>query len=143
MPYISTAAPGAGGDEEDPCKHEKNNKKKYVVYFGVQEDDNKYYTGRSSGELTQAADSIVTKRLSVGYPAGKKYPERKITKLYPIHETESYAAVRGAEEKHQKFFAKHGVGAQQDNPINPRHNSKTDYEECAKKTFPNCPVCGA
>ena len=142
MPYISTAAPGAGGDEEDPCAHENNGKKKHIVYYGV-EEDNKYYVGRSSGGLTESATSISKGRLSTGYPAGKKYPERKIKQLYPIHETESYAAVRGAEEKHQKFFAKHGVGAKQDNPINPKHKSKTKYEECAKRTFPNCPVCGA
>lgn len=142
MPYVSTAAPGASGDEEDPCKHEKNNKKKYMVYMGLEEKD-KMYVGRSSGGLTELGDSILTRRLSVGYPAGKKYAERKITQLVPIHETESYAAMRGAEEKHQKFFASKGVGAAQDNPINPRHKSKTKYEACAKKTFPDCPICNA
>lgn len=101
------------------------------------------YVGRSSGGLTESPKSILAGRLSTGYPAGKKYPERKIKQLVPIHETESYSAMRGAEEKHQKFFEKHGVGAAQDNPINPRHKSKKKYEDCAKKTFPDCPICSA
>ncbi len=140
MPYISSAAPGAGGDGKDPCAHKKNNKKKYMVYMASEGKD-KMYVGRSSGELTKSAKSILAGRLSTGYPAGKKYAERKIKQLVPVHETELYSAMRGAEEKHQKFFARNGIGAAQDNPINPKHKDKQNYEDCAKKTFPNCPIC--
>src|SRR5579871_848170 len=113
MPYISSAAPGASGDEEDPCAHPKNKEKNYVVYMGL-EDKDKMYVGRSRGEPGESSKSILAGRLSKGYPAGKKYPERKIKQLVPIHETPLYSAMRGAEELHQKFFARNGVGAAQD-----------------------------
>ena len=142
MPYISKSATGGASGKRDPCKHKKNNKKKYMIYMGLQAKD-KMYIGRSSGEVGESSKSILAGRLSTGYPAGKRYRERKIKQLVPVHETEKYAAMRGAEEKHQKFFASNGVGAPQDNPISPKNTSKKDYEDCAKQTFPDCPICGA
>lgn len=140
--FKSKSASGRS-DHKDPCTNENKPKKEYVVYFGIEIPANKYYTGRSSGEVGKDTNSILTGRLSTGYPAGKKYPKRNIQKLYAIHTTDKYNAMRGAEEKHQKWFAKQGVGAAQDNPISPSHKDKTRYEDCAKKTFPDCPVCSA
>ena len=76
--------------------------------------------------------------------AKQEYAESKIVKqIVSVHERESHAAVGGAEEKHENFFASKEVGAAQDSPINPENKSKEKYEKCVKKTFPDCPMCNS
>ena len=112
--------------DRDPCIHpnDSKKKKKYVVYKADEYDraGNKVgtYVGRTSGSPSQTIESILNRRASGHH--------RNLGPLQAIFETNSYAAVRGAE---QLFKEKYST-VNQINPISPRNSRIDDYIDCAK-----------
>jgi hypothetical protein len=138
VPYVSSSATG-GSSKKDPCKHPNNRKKrKYVVYISEDLDNpGKIYVGRTRGPIGASTKDILAKRKSTHH-RNLKDP------LTPVCETTSYAAVRGAEQAHQRHYASQGTGTDQINPISPRNKRKKDYEDCARQTNKKtCAICGA
>jgi hypothetical protein len=155
MPTTDGAAPGKSSND-DPCKHKNNKKKrKYIIYEAdiLDSKGNKTgmkYVGRSQGKQGETAREIADRR-----KAG--HHRSDIGPLKVVCETYSYAAVRGAEEKHQKHYEAQGKSRSKDvkignkklkktqiNPISPKHKRRNDYLECAKqKNGTTCGICGA
>jgi hypothetical protein len=136
-------------DDEDTkkkCAH-KNNKKKrtYVIYHAPIMKNGKptgqWYVGRSQGP--QGMDPI---KIALKRKRGHHRPD--IGQPIVACVTTSYAAIRGAEHKHQQYFESKGKskagskkkGGTQIRAISPKHKRKNDYCECAKRT--NGPTCG-
>ncbi len=118
---------GKNKKDRDPCKHpnDSKKKKKYVVYKADEYDraGNKVgtYVGRTSGSPNQSTESILNRRAS-------GHHRKNLGPLQAIFETNSYAAVRGAE---QLFKEKYST-VKQINPISPRNPRIDDYLDCAK-----------
>lgn len=112
--------------KKDPCSHPNDSKKKraYVVYKANEYDKNGNkigtYVGRTSGKPGEPVHKILARRLQGHH--------RHLGKLEPVFETDSYAAVRGAEQLHRDKSST----VQQINPISPKNKRKDDYVDCAK-----------
>lgn len=111
--------------KKDPCKHKNDKKKKkYVVYKADEFDKagNKIgtYVGRTSGNIGEDTKSILNRRLAGHH--------RNVKQLDAVFVTESYAAVRGAE---QALMKKHST-VKQINGIGPKNKNRENYEDCAK-----------
>lgn len=111
--------------KKDPCKHKNDKKKKkYIVYKADEFDKagNKMgtYVGRTSGNAGEHAKDILNRRLA-GHHRNVKHLER-------IFETESYAAVRGAEQALMKKYST----VKQINGIGPKNKNGDNYKDCAK-----------
>lgn len=122
---------------EEACKHKNDSKKKkYIVYKADQfdKDGNKIgtYVGRTSGEPNESVRKILDRRQAGHAAAARKgigmAGTRNLGQLQSIFETNSYAAVRGAEHLMKD---QHGT-VKQINPIGPNNERKTDYLDCAK-----------
>jgi hypothetical protein len=154
QPGVASMA-AASPEVQKKCKHKNDKKKqKYVVYVaqvygadGKPSDPPKWYVGRTRGPAGASTNSILAKRFS-GHHRRKKGKKRKETigPLIAVCETDSYAAVRGAEEAHQKAMASGGIGTKQINPISPKPKNKAKkdkYMDCAKEiNGPTCSTCG-
>ncbi len=112
--------------KKDPCKHERDKKKKKYVVYKADEFDKKsgkkigVYVGRASGDADELTDNILKRRLARHH--------RNVKQLVAIFETESYAAVRGAE---QVLIKKYST-VKQINGVGPNNKKKDDYKDCAK-----------
>lgn len=116
----------ANKKNKDPCKHERDKqKKKYVVYRAQEFDKNGNllgtYVGRTSGKPTESVRKILNRRKSGHHREG-------LGDLDDLFVTDSYAAVRGAE---QRFKERLG-SAKQIQPIGDRNKRKQDYLDCAE-----------
>jgi len=150
--FVASVAPAFPMDMDNPCEHPRDKKKRrYVVYIAEEEIDyeptGKFYVGRTSG--TGTVTQIVNKRQ-------QGHHRTDIGKLKAIHETDSYSACRGAEQKHyEDMVAKNqaitsprakGRGAQIA-PIAADNRRKQKYLDCAqasaRHSHPGCPICGA
>ena len=113
------------GKSKDPCKHpyDKKKKKKYVVYRTTEYDKNGKpigtYVGRTSGKPDEAVTKILKRRQSGHH--------RNTGGLEMLFETDSYAAVRGAEQLYKNEYST----VKQDQPISPRNKRIDDYIDCA------------
>ena len=112
-------------NKKDPCKDYKKNrkKKKYVVYKADEYKDGKKigtYVGRTSGAPGESTRSILNRR-----QAGH---HRDVKNIQPLFETDSYPAVRGAEQVYRDKYST----SDQINPISPKNKRKDDYMDCAK-----------
>ena len=111
--------------KKDPCEDYKKNRKKrkYVVYKADEYDKagNKIgtYVGRTSGAPGESTKTIL-KRRQTGH-------HRNVKNIQPLFETDSYPAVRGAEEIYQKKIGT----SEQINPVSPKNKRKDDYDKCA------------
>lgn len=148
---VAAAAAAALKTDDEVCKHKNKKKKKYVIYHAPMlhrsgplkgKPNGKIYVGRTSGPQSSTAEALVAKR--------KKGHHRKdIGTPVVACETTVYAAIRGAEEAHQKHFESAGLSQSgppkktktQINPISPKHSRKFDYLECAKRTNKTCAYC--
>jgi Domain of unknown function (DUF4150) len=129
------------------CADKKNKPKKtYVVYMAV-DKSGRVYIGRTRGPVGMSVNAILNKRKSSHHRKG-------IGKLFPLCVTDSYAAVRGAEQKHYADFVKHGESVSnspskkdhQINPISPKKSNqpkKDRYMNCSKAVNPLCGVCSS
>lgn len=138
-PFPETDSMAMGGaKKKDPCKHPNDKKKKkYIIYIAMDlKNPGKTYVGRTSGKPGDTTEAILGKR--------KAGHHRNLGPLRAVCETDSYAAVRGAEQLHRESVAKSGKGTKQINPISPKNPRKQDYIDCAKqKNKSTCGVCGA
>lgn len=140
-------------DKNDPCRHENDKKgKKYLVYIAPILDKNKQptgemYVGRTSGPGGDNPLDIANRRKA-------SHHRKDIGALQVVCVTDSYAAVRGAEEKHQKDFETTNQSRSIDtktekktqiNPISSKNKKKKEkYMECAKqKNGTACGICGS
>jgi uncharacterized Zn-binding protein involved in type VI secretion len=142
QPFVAKTAAGQAGSKNDPCRHPNNRKKRiYVVYMAMVikgKGKGKVYIGRTQGKPGQTIEAILKKRKS-------GHHREDIGDLQEVCTTDSYAAVRGAEQKHKEDWAAQGLGADQINCVGPRNKvKKKKYEDCAKqKNAAKCGVCGA
>jgi hypothetical protein len=115
------------GIPKDPCKHDKGKKlKKYVVYRAeVKGQPGKYYIGRTSGSPDMSSRQILKKRKS-------GHHRKDIGGLEELFTTDSYSAMRGAEQAYKDKMAQNGTGTKQIEPISERNKKKNDYLDCAK-----------
>lgn len=145
--HVAKVAAGKAGQQKDPCDDPKKKPKTVYIVYMAQDANGKVYIGRTRGPANQSINSILAKRKS-------NHHRKNIGPLYPLCETDSYAAVRGAEEKHYADFVKHGESVsnsprkkdKQINPISPRPANKAKkakYMGCAKSRNALCGVCGA
>lgn len=147
-PHNAKTAKGSSKRKRDPCKHRNNKKRRtYVVYESPDaEHAGKTYVGRTNGPQSMSVRDILAKRRGTHH--------RKLAKiLKPVCVTTSYAACRGAEQKHLEAKGKAGAPGKpgpkgsrrtaQINGISPKNKRRTDYLACAKKLNKNCPICSA
>jgi hypothetical protein len=144
QPCTATIAAASVATQKKCKRPAKDKGKRFVVYIAAVYDSDgnatgQWYVGRTRGPAGATTNAILKKRKSTHH-------RKDIGPLTAVCETDSYAAVRGAEEKHQKAMAAAGIGAKQDNPLSPRKNVKKkndEYLECAKEiNGPNCSTCG-
>jgi hypothetical protein len=114
---------------KDPCKHENDKKKrKYVVYKAIEYDEKGNpigtYIGRTSGAPGESTDAILKRRLSGHH--------RNVKELKEVFETNSYAAMRGAEQLEIEKLRQSGKGVDQINGVGKNNKRKDDYRDCAK-----------
>ena len=146
-------APPDDADTKKTCRHKNNRKKrKYIIYHapfvdskGVPVKPPKWYVGRSHGPKNADPIAIANKRK-------RGHHRHDIGQLIVACVTTSYAAIRGAEQKHQQYFESKGMsvagskkqGGTQIRAIRPTHERKEDYLECAKRTNgKTCGICGS
>jgi hypothetical protein len=153
-PGTHTAGVASGGGAKDPCKHKNNRKKrKYVVYIAPVVAGNppqptgEMYVGRTQGLQSELTDTIVLRRMRGHHrrkSAKKRKKLKKIGDLIGVCVTESYAAVRGAEQKHMDYYRnKTPPQGSQMNGISPDNPRRQDYMDCAEqKNGANCDICG-
>ena len=110
--------------KKDPCKHPNDTKKKrkYVVYK-VKDRSGKVYVGRTSGKPGESVESILRRRSLSHHRTGVRG-----LNLQRVFTTDSYAAVRGAEQIAKELYG----SADQIEPISDRNESRQDYIDCAK-----------
>jgi uncharacterized Zn-binding protein involved in type VI secretion len=137
---------------QEKCAHKNDKGQRFVVYIAAVYDEHgnptgKWYVGRTRGPAGASTRQILNKRFSSHHwrkPSRKR--KETIGPLTAVCETDSYSAVRGAEEKHQKAMEAGGLGTKQANPISPRKGTKKKkdkYMECAKGiNGPNGSTCG-
>ena len=77
------------------------------------------YVGRTSGAPGESTKTIL-KRRQTGH-------HRNVGPLEGVFETDSYPAVRGAEQVYRDKYST----AKQINPISPKNKRKDDYMNCA------------
>jgi hypothetical protein len=141
------AGPSQG--PKDPCRHRRSKKKKkYIIYKAPEIDSNgkptgRYYIGRSSGPATKTVQQIKDARKA-------KHHRKDIGEPEVVCEMDTYAAIRGAEQKHYDDL---GPGKQinaprrkgrgkQIAPIRADNERKDDYEECAQRSAQKTNSCG-
>lgn len=156
QPCVATLAAASPADQKK-CKNEGKRKgKKFVVYIAQVYDGNgrpyqppKWYVGRAVGNKTDTKAQIIAKRWGKPHHWRSKTATRKQTigPLTAVCETDSYPAVRGAEEKHKQAMEAAGFGVKQCNATSKKKSkaAKTKkYEECAKAiNGPNCSTCAS
>jgi hypothetical protein len=122
---------------KEACKHKNDSKKKkYVVYEADQfdKDGNKIgtYVGRTSGRPNELTKDILKRRQAGHAAAAKKgigmSGTRHLGPLNAVFTTDSYAAVRGAEQLYRDKLST----VKQINPIGSKNKRKDDYLDCAK-----------
>ena len=150
MSKLSAASP----EDQEKCKNEGDRVgKKFLVYiapvFENGEPTGKWYVGRAVGNGTDTTKQIVQKRWGKPHEWRTTTATRNLTigMLQAVCETDSYPAVRGAEEKHKKAMEALGLGVPGCNATSTKKAkaAKTKkYAECAKAiNGPNCDTCNS
>jgi len=153
QPCMATLSAASKADQEKCKNDDKHKGKKFIVYIAPVLDEKgkptgKYYVGRAAGPAGATADEIAKVRWQKPHHWRAKTATRKLTigQLEPVCETDSYAAVRGAEEKHKQAMEAVGLGVPQCNPTSKKQSkaAKTKKNlECAKAiNGSNCLICG-
>jgi hypothetical protein len=154
QPCMATLSAASKADQEK-CKNDKKRKgKKFIVYIAPVYDaqgkpTGKYYVGRAVGPAGATADQIALNRWQKPHHWRAKTKTRNLTigPLQPVCETDSYPAVRGAEEKHKQEMEAAGLGVPQCNATSKKKSkaAKTQKNlDCAKAiNGSNCATCGS
>jgi hypothetical protein len=156
QPCMATLSAASKADQEK-CenKKDKHKGKKFIVYIAPvlagspPKPTGKYYVGRAVGPAGSTADQVAAIRWGKPHHWRAKTKKRKFTigPLQPVCETDSYAAVRGAEEAHKKEMEDVGLGAPGTCNATSKKKSKAGktklYAECAMAiNGKNCLTCG-
>ena len=162
QPCVAKLSAASAVDKKKCANEGERKKQRFVVYIAQVYDAQgqpfqppKWYVGRTSGPKVGASTrEIINKRWNNPHhwrskQKGKKGRKLTIGPLTAVCETDSYRAVRGAEEKHKAAMEAAGCGVPQCNAVSKKKSKakaeKTKkYMDCAKAiNGTNCSTCGS